>query len=131
MNVAASLLKVQIIMTVFSKLAIAPTVWKNELNVVRSGNMRITEWTKSGNVFFGNRYEAMEFFDLPQNQFRELRKLGAIQKRSLKLNEVDLERIVEKQKAELKKEKRLKRQANREYYLQRALALESEEKYVN
>lgn len=131
MNVAASLLKVQIIMTVFSKLAIAPTVWKNELNVVRSGNMRITEWTKSGKVFFGNQYEAMEFFDLPQNQFRELRKLGAIQKRSLKLNEVDLERIVEKQKAELKKEKRLKRQANREYYLQRALALESEEKYVN
>lgn len=100
--------------------------------------MRATEWTyvKTGKVFIGKQLEAMNFFELSQGEFRKLRKADLIQMRRISIDEIELEEFVKeaedfvkKRKADFEKNKKLRKKATREYYLQRAQALESEEEY--
>lgn len=75
--------------------------------------MQITEWTyaKTGKVFFGNQYEAADYFELPQREFREHKKAGLLKMRRISKNNKEIKELIQEQKANLEKEKKLRKKS--------------------
>lgn len=93
---------------------------------------RIMQYTDAvtGQVFIGTRAEAPEFFKLSNSQFQRRKQQRLIRAKFVKKEDLT-PKPSQEELAERERVRKLKRKASREYYHQRALALESEEEYVN
>ncbi|MCY7156240.1 hypothetical protein [Streptococcus gallolyticus] len=93
---------------------------------------RVMEYTDvaTGQVFIGTRAEAPGFFKLSNSQFQRRKQQRLIRAKFVRKEDLTPKPSKE-ELAERERVRKLKRKANREYYHQRAIALESEEEYVN